>query len=514
MNSASHCFRRGAVCSAGMDAPPPQPAAAPVEPPVAWQRIDAMDVLRGFALIGILAMNIEWFNRPIAVLGSFDRSLLGIDYAAGWFVKVFIEGKLYKLFALLFGMGFAVMLLRAGESARPFGAIMSRRLLALLLFGILHLFLLWNGDILHDYAIGGFALMGWLWLLRTKRLQRFNNPTSIVRFCLFMLSVPFIAMTAAGIGYGLYFDQGKLQTRYPEDQQVYRQYSARLDDLRSKPDAEQLAIIEAQEKQAEADERERERSGKKQEDPDLDKMQPEERIAYRIKERFDERLDVEKDTVEERIALTSASYWKATVLRVRHGLHHIAFAPAFVAGMLLYIFLLGYWLIVTGRMQESQRHRGFFRGLMLIGLGIGIPLNIAATMLFVHPAARGVEVMQIIGNGLFMLGQYVLCAGYLGTIVTLVNSVRWRKLVSWMAPLGRMALTNYLVHSIFLTTIFYGYGFGQFGKIPRGPQMLIVAAIIALQLVFSRWWLQRFQYGPLEWVWRSFTYGKRQPLRA
>jgi uncharacterized protein len=70
------------------------------------------------------------------------------------------------------------------------------------------------------------------------------------------------------------------------------------------------------------------------------------------------------------------------------------------------------------------------------------------------------------------------------------------------------------VHSIFLTTIFYGYGFGQFGKIPRGPQMLIVAAIIALQLVFSRWWLQRFQYGPLEWVWRSFTYGKRQPLRA
>jgi uncharacterized protein len=149
----------------------------------------------------------------------------------------------------------------------------------------------------------------------------------------------------------------------------------------------------------------------------------------------------------------------------------------------------------------------------LVGLGFGIPLNVAATMLFVHPASRDVQMLQYLANSLFLLGQYVLCAGYLGAIVTLVNSLRWRRLVLWMAPLGRMALTNYLMHSIILSTIFYGYAFGQFGSIARGPQMLIVISIIAVQLAFSRWWLRRFHYGPLEWVWRCATYREWQPLR-
>jgi uncharacterized protein len=224
-------------------------------------------------------------------------------------------------------------------------------------------------------------------------------------------------------------------------------------------------------------------------------------------------MEYEQRVVDERIAFTSGNYRDATVLRTRHGLKHLLSTPGFVAGMILYIFLLGYWLIVTGRMRDAHLHARFYRGLMLIGLGFGIPLNVAATTLIVHPAVRGVDILQIVANGLYMLGQYVLCAGYLGTIVTLVNSARWHRLVLWMAPLGRMALTNYLMHSLILSTLFYGYGFGQFGRISRGPQMLLVVAIIALQLSASRWWLRRFQYGPMEWVWRCLTYGQRQPLR-
>ena len=115
-------------------------------------RIDVMDILRGFALIGIAFMNIDWFNRSTTELRSFDESLVGLDHAVGWLIRAFIEGKFYKLFALLFGMGFAVMLIRAREVGKPFVAWFTRRMLVLMCIGLAHNTLLWDGDILHDYA--------------------------------------------------------------------------------------------------------------------------------------------------------------------------------------------------------------------------------------------------------------------------------------------------------------------------------------------------------------------------
>ena len=77
-----------------------------------------------------------------------------------------------------------------------------------------------------------------------------------------------------------------------------------------------------------------------------------------------------------------------------------------------------------------------------------------------------------------------------------------------------MALTNYLAHSLIMTTIFYGYGLGLYGEVPRLGQMGFVAALIALQLAWSPWWLARFRFGPAEWAWRSLSYWKRQPMRV
>jgi uncharacterized protein len=85
-------------------------------------------------------------------------------------------------------------------------------------------------------------------------------------------------------------------------------------------------------------------------------------------------------------------------------------------------------------------------------------------------------------------------------------------LLQRFAAVGRMALTNYLMHSIVLTTVFYGYGLALYGSIPRFGQMSFVAAVIGLQLVLSPWWLARYQFGPAEWLWRSLTYWKRQPM--
>ena len=154
-------------------------------------RIQVMDLLRGFAIIGILFMNIEWFNRPISELLSFDLNQTGLDWAAGWLVKIFIEGKFYKIFSLLFGMGFAVMLLKAQAADKPFGAWFSRRMLALFILGMCHLIFLWNGDILHDYAVGGMLLLGLVFLLRSKRFAKHNHPNTYLKIAIWMIALPF-----------------------------------------------------------------------------------------------------------------------------------------------------------------------------------------------------------------------------------------------------------------------------------------------------------------------------------
>jgi uncharacterized protein len=464
-------------------------------------RIDALDVLRGFALIGILAMNIEWFNRPVAELGELDTTLRGLDFASGWFVVAFIEGKFYKLFALLFGMSFAIMLQQAAAKNQSFNDIMTRRLLALLVIGMLHMVLLWRGDILHDYAVGGLALMGFIWLLRRPKLQRFNNPETILRFSLVMLTLPLVAMTAAAIARGLYFDHGKLQTRYQENVQVDQRVQQQLAEFRNKPAAEQLAYIKSLESDAEKPE------------PDLDALPAAERIAYRVDEEFREQLHSAEAAIKERLAHDRGSYWNLVTARFMPSIKALAYTPAFVMGMLLYIFLLGYWLIFTGRMHDTRGNAGFFRQLMWLGLGFGLPLNVAATMANLHPAIRTGGGLGYVVDSIFLLGQYVLCAGYVGLIITVFNSERRRRAVLWMAPLGRMALTNYLMHSLILSTLFYGYGVALFGKVGRGPQMLMVLAILALQFVYSRWWLHRYSYGPAEWAWRGLTYGKLPPMR-
>jgi uncharacterized protein len=129
-------------------------------PITATQRIEALDVVRGFALLGIFLMNIEWFNRTISSLGEgMPRGLTGIDWFASWFIAYFVQGKFWTIFSLLFGMGFAVMMTRAAQAGREFKIVYARRVLALAVFGAAHFILLWEGDILFSYAVGAAILM-------------------------------------------------------------------------------------------------------------------------------------------------------------------------------------------------------------------------------------------------------------------------------------------------------------------------------------------------------------------
>jgi uncharacterized membrane protein YeiB len=118
----------------------------------------------------------------------------------------------------------------------------------------------------------------------------------------------------------------------------------------------------------------------------------------------------------------------------------------------------------------------------------------------------------MLAMGLAMLGNLPASLGYIGAVVLAFHG-RLRRWLAWFAPAGRMALTNYLLQSLLGTLFFYGYGLGQWGM-GRAAQIVFVLVVFGLQLLLSRWWLARFRYGPMEWLWRAATYLRLPAFRV
>jgi len=473
-----------------------------IEPIAKSDRIDAMDILRGLAIIGILLMNVEWFSRSIVTLGTFETSLTGLDHATGWLIRCFVEGKFYKLFALLFGMGFAVMLIRAREAGRPFGAWFSRRMAVLFVIGMLHMVFLWGGDILHDYAISGFLLLGWIVLLRRKRFQKYDNPRSFLKLALYWLAVPIVVTAVVGIGFGVSVDNARLTERWQKETTIAELARTEWDAM---SDEEKVSPPEDEEADQESDVPDEETT-----EPELSE---EEKIAQSVEEKIENKQEQAKNKKKEIDAFTEGSYWDATKFRARFAGFMLLVSLPIGLTVLVPIFLLGYWLISSGTLKNHEQNAHIFRPMAWIGMTFGLLLTVGALLLLQHPAANVSGVLQGVGQILFVTGQYAMAAGYLGLTMRLLASESWSKRLSKFAPMGRMALTNYIMHSVILTTVFYGYAGGMYGQISRAPQMLIVVAIILFQLYFSTWWLKRYRFGPLEWIWRSLTYNQQQPMR-
>jgi uncharacterized membrane protein YeiB len=474
-------------------------------------RIQVMDLLRGFALIGIIMMNIEWFNRPISALMSFDYTLTGFDWASSWLVKVFVEGKFYKLFSILFGMGFAIMLVRAQEADRKFGAWFTRRMLALFVFGMAHLIFLWGGDIIHDYAVGGLLLLGFVLLLRTKKLARFNKPATFAKVGFSLLLLPLLVSMFAALYFGVTRDNTVITDEWQQKISVNQQFDALLQEEKDNP-----TTLLVDEKTANEDEtvstEELENTVEADEEIDEENMSEEELIAHKAQKRFESRQKRESRLAKETIAFTEGSYIEATQYRAESALKALGNTPTFAFFVCLPLFMIGYWLVASGRMKNPELHQGFFSVMCWGGLSIGLMLSLAGAFISLHPVAKVAIEVQAGGQTIFYYGQFVLCAGYIGMFVKLANKAWFLKSFSWLASLGKMALTNYITHSIILTSIFYGYAGGMFGQIARGQQMLIVVAVIIAQVIFCTLWLKFFRFGPLEWLWRSITYMKLQPL--
>jgi len=176
------------------------------------------------------------------------------------------------------------------------------------------------------------------------------------------------------------------------------------------------------------------------------------------------------------------------------------------------MFVLGLWVVRQGIAADPAAHRRLLTKWRALGLGLGLPLNLAgAWALSVWPYLPP-SPGALVGVACQAVGFPLLALGYASAIV--LSVVDGRRALAPFAPVGRMALTNYLTHSIVCVTLSYGFGFGLWGRIGAMQAWGIALVIVLLQIPFSRWWLARHRYGPMEWVWRRLTYGQTLPMRA
>ncbi|PYS49257.1 MAG: hypothetical protein DMF68_10640 [Acidobacteria bacterium] len=181
---------------------------------------------------------------------------------------------------------------------------------------------------------------------------------------------------------------------------------------------------------------------------------------------------------------------------------------------ILAMFLLGLYAYRRRFFQNLSSNKALVRRLLIYGLVLGLVGNLAFSALAGGAeAALPPSVAGIVGVICYGFGVPALALFYIALVATLWQKAAWRRVLAFLAPVGRMALTNYLMQTIICVLIFYGYGLGEFGKVGAGVATLIAFAIFLFQIPASALWLNYFSYGPMEWVWRQLTYRKRLNLR-
>ncbi len=544
--------------------------ATPMAPTVPEARIEALDVVRGFALLGIFLMNIEFFNRSMHGIGEgMPLGLTGANWWASWFVSYFVQGKFWTIFSLLFGMGFAVMLTRAERAQRDFLAPYMRRILALAVFGAAHFIFLWAGDILFSYAVGAGALLILLYgrwkaiLIGLVVLIAIGCAPSLHRVFGIAVSLAVIALLSLYMRDEGFFTIGQRQyPRFsfvlfaigvvasvaavvlwllpdaPQDLRLpitllaffnllYSVLSAKYRNpvsLRSirlgvtlyTTGALLMTIFGAvqyympHEAPAAAatvvtDTAKTSKPVTKAANSSVDKAAEKKADDAR---HLTERLD---EARKETHILSSGSYLEGVLMRAGHFPEKAANDTGF-AMILMAMFLMGNWFVRSGVMENTGAHLPLFRKLALYGLPVGIGLGLAGSAITMsHIPGDEFDGFQF-ARSLAMLGNLPACMGYVGMVVLMLHSRSALAGIRVLAPVGRMALTNYLLQSLLCTWVFYGYGLGYWG-LERAWQVAFVFTVFAVQVAFSHWWLSRYRFGPMEWLWRAFTYRTTPAMR-
>lgn len=433
--------------TSGMAAPVPQS-----------ERISIIDSLRGFAILGILLMNIPGFALPgPAAYDPTIRNEIGtINFQVWRLVELIPEGTQRALFSMLFGAGiilFVSRLERKVEGIAPADYFM-RRQLWLLVFGLLDIYLLlWWGDILFDYACYGMIMFTF----------RKLSPKAL--------------FIAAGICLLLMIARENREL-YQDKKTIYRgELVAAIDTTKTK----------------------------------LNDQQKEELGAMMdFKENSSREKKIKK--VERAIRLTNGRYEQ--LYEFRTDLHHsvmLRYLYMSAWDVLLFMFLgMAFYKkgILTG--QASVKIYWIFA---VLGLGLGFFVSWFRIHELLRVNFNWYELVKQSSFELYTVSRTLRAIGIFGLLILLYRSRIFNWLFALMRPVGQMAFTNYLAQSLICGLIFYGIGFGLYGKLQRYQVYLIVAAIWILQIIWSHLWLRFFRFGPLEWAWRSLTYWKKQPMR-
>ncbi len=400
-----------------------------LNPTRSTERIQALDVLRGFAILGILIMNIQSFSMPGAAYTNPAAygDLNGINKWVWIISHVFADQKFMSIFSILFGAGVVLVTDRAEERTGKSAGLHYKRNFGLLIIGLIHAHLIWYGDILVAYSICAFLV----YLLRKK------SPRSLLILGIILMSVHTL----------IYLFFGFTMPNWPEESiaGVQSSWSPSMELI----NAEIAAIT---------------------------------------------------GTLSEQISQNSES---AIMLET----FVFLILMGWRAGGLMLVGMAFYKLGIL----SASKSISFYRK-MLIFCGIpGLVLIIYGVFQNFN-AGWSHDYSMFIGSQWNYWGSYLLCMAYIAGLMLFVKSNMATKLKARLAAIGQMALTNYISQSIICVLIFYGIGFGLFGQVDRWGQLLIVLAVWVLQLAWSRPWLKKFRFGPLEWLWRSMTYGKRQQM--
>jgi uncharacterized protein len=426
-----------------------------VTPTTAQERILALDALRGVAVLGILLMNIIGFGLPHAYTDPSNAGgASGADLGAWIVTSLFFEGTMRGLFTLLFGAGgvlYTSRLERAGIGVRS-ADLYFRRTMWLILFGLVNAYLLvWHGDILYAYGIAGLLLY----------VFRHLPPRRLLAFAIPLLCVQTVMGTLD------YVDFHSLRS---EAEQAMAQRATGVE-----LGKEQRQAIEA----------------------------------------FEERLAFEKPTADEQaehVAAMRASY--ASALAANAGDAFFLQTDFFLMLGLwecLGMMLLGMALLKSGALTAQWTVAAYLR-MLVLGWAIGLTVN---ALEVAHQLRNGFEVQSVMTAWYvtYDLGRIPLTLGHLAFVMLLLKGGALRRAFQVLANVGQMALTNYLAQSVICLFVFTGAGFALFGQLDRHQLYFVVLAIWVLQLAWSPWWLARYRYGPMEWLWRSLTRWQRQPLR-
>lgn len=393
------------------------------------ERILAIDVLRGVAVLGIIVLNIRTFALP--GVSYFNPTIAGVESSIDewvfWIVQLVGEQKFMSIFSMLFGAGLVLMadrIIAKGGSPR---GLHYQRMAWLLVIGMVHAYLVWYGDILVAYALCGMLVYP---------LRRLAAPWQAILGIVLLL---FGAALWGAVGWS---------TQYMP--------------------ADDFATLKAQ-----------------------------------------------------MISPTPEMLLDASAIKLGSWLDQLPHRASEALGMQTFIFLIYTLWRVSGLMLlgmalyrwgvfSAARSTGFYCVLIVAGGVSGLALT--NWTLEMNEAAHWATMDTMFINAVpAYLGSVLSAFAWIGLIMALCRL--GTSFVSRLfAATGRMALTNYIAQSLLCSVVFYGWGLGMYGLLSYAEQWIVIGAIWVLELAWSLWWLRHFNYGPLEWVWRSAVRRSPQPM--